>query len=118
MADPAYIKNMNAQINKAMNTKEMKASIADVVKQAITPEALKPLISYQVQTKLAGGTTEETFLKNVQDTNSAIVDVLKGEQQPVYVTGSSQTGQAAPNYLLYALLALAAILFLRKKVRL
>ena len=65
-------------------------------------------------------TVTETFLSSLQETNKAILDVLKssGEQAPIYVQGSGQPTSTAPNYILFVAIGIGLFLIIKKKVRL
>ncbi len=98
-------------------TSSGKIMFANIVQQQLTPEQL----TSSVQAQLAAPVpidVQQTLAQSYLNTNKEITEALKTSDTPVYVPGGSVQAATAPNYALYAIVAVGLGLVIFGKVKL
>lgn len=111
MAQTPLQKAITTAQNAFFKTEQGKALVANTVSQYLTPEQL----TSQVQQQLVSPTDiQTTFLQTLSQTSQKILDSLTGAETPTYVSGGTVAAATAPNYLLYAIIAVIVIVVIKK----
>jgi hypothetical protein len=116
MAMTPLEKAIRAAQTKFFKTDAGKDLMAQQVAAALSPEQ----IAADIKKQLTGPTDVQAVLsQSVQDTNKEITEALKTSDAPVYVPGGTVQAATAPNYALYAIIAVGlGLLLFRKKGKL